>query len=418
VQSALSARASLDELVSAALGFKREDVDAMNEEFAECDPPTDGPWCPARPTISDDLRQESARSLVSIVVGLALGRFDVRQFSEDAPQPSPLAKFEVAPFTLLKSGKPDKYPLGLASSGMLLVDRADADLTDRQLGDALAHLWPNACPDAVTQLSNVLRVDRLTTYLSDTGPSGFYADHARRYSKGRRRAPLYFWFGTTSGAFGVLLVTSAATADTLFVLRNEILTPRLARAERAVEAARSGSGSTTPSERADLASADAFVAELRALICEVDRIIPLWAPNIDDGVVVNVAPFYRLVPHRESRSKAETTWKELCDGHLNWPHLAMRLWPERVVPQCADDRSLAIAHGLEDTFWVEGVDGKWKAREAPTRSIDELVRDRTSPAVKSALKSLLEAPVASGNSAGRKTGGRRKASAAAEGGDA
>jgi hypothetical protein len=26
----------------------------------------------------------------------------------------------------------------------------------------------------------------------------------------------------------------------------------------------------------------------------------------------------------------------------------MRLWPERVVPKCAKDRSLAIAHGLED----------------------------------------------------------------------
>jgi hypothetical protein len=32
--------------------------------------------------------------------------------------------------------------------------------------------------------------------------------------------------------------------------------------------------------------------------------------------------------------------------------------------------------------------------QAPTRSVDALVRERTSPAVKSALQSLLEAPVA------------------------
>jgi hypothetical protein len=37
----------------------------------------------------------------------------------------------------------------------------------------------------------------------------------------------------------------------------------------------------------------------------------------------------------------------------------------------------------------------------PTRSIDDLVRERTSPAVKSALKSLLDAPGAVG--AARKT---------------
>ena len=49
---------------------------------------------------------------------------------------------------------------------------------------------------------------------------------------------------------------------------------------------------------------------------------------------------------------------------------------------------------------------KWTERKTPTRSIDELVRERTSPAVKSALKSLLGVPSAVG--AARK---RRKASA-------
>jgi hypothetical protein len=43
VEASLSARASLDEIVGTALGFRREDVDAMKEEFAECGAPTDGP---------------------------------------------------------------------------------------------------------------------------------------------------------------------------------------------------------------------------------------------------------------------------------------------------------------------------------------------------------------------------------------
>jgi hypothetical protein len=58
----------------------------------------------------------------------------------------------------------------------------------------------------------------------------------------------------------------------------------------------------------------------------------------------------------------------LCAGEYDWSHIAMHLWPERVVPKCAKDRSLAIAHGLEDVFWVEGTDGKWTARKTPTRA--------------------------------------------------
>ena len=56
-------------------------------------------------------------------------------------------------------------------------------------------------------------------------------------------------------------------------------------------------------------------------------------------------------------------------------------------------------------FWFEDADGKWKPREVPTRPVEELVRERTSPAVKAALKSLLEAPAANGGSRpGPKTG--------------
>ena len=54
----------------------------------------------------------------------------------------------------------------------------------------------------------------------------------------------------------------------------------------------------------------------------------------------------------------------------------MYLWPERVVPKCVSDRSLAIAHGLEDVFWVEAGDGKWKPRETATRPISELIAER------------------------------------------
>ena len=104
----------------------------------------------------------------------------------------------------------------------------------------------------------------------------------------------------------------------------------------------------------------------------------------------------RLISHTPWRKNAKECWDTLCAGKYDWSHLAIRLWPERVVPKCASDRSLAIAHGLEDVFWVEGSDGRWKPRSTLARPIDDLVLERSSSAVKAALKSLLEAPSSSG----------------------
>ena len=55
---------------------------------------------------------------------------------------------------------------------------------------------------------------------------------------------------------------------------------------------------------------------------------------------------------------------------------------------------LAIAHGIESQLWQEDADGKWRPSATPIRPIDELIRSRSSPAVKAALRSLIEAPAA------------------------
>jgi hypothetical protein len=111
--------------------------------------------------------------------------------------------------------------------------------------------------------------------------------------------------------------------------------------------------------------------------------------------VLTMAPLWRLVPQcRSWQKELKSRWNELVAGQYDWAHIAMHLWPERVVPKCAVDRSLAIAHGLEDVFWIEGATGKWSPRPTPVRSIDQLVRERSAPAVKAALESLCDGPVA------------------------
>jgi hypothetical protein len=230
----------------------------------------------------------------------------------------------------------------------------------------------------------------------------FFPLHIKMYSKSRRKAPIYWQLATLSASYSVWLYIHAFTKDTLFRVQNDYVAPKLAHEERKLESMIRERSTATARERKQLAQQELFVDELRGFLDEIKRVAPLWNPDLDDGVIINFAPLWRLVPHHKPWQKElKATWDALCEGEYDWAHLAMHFWPERVVPKCAADRSLAIAHGLEDVFWVAGADGKWKTRKVPTRSVEELVHERTSSAVKAALKNLLEAPSAAGT--GRKT---------------
>jgi len=247
----------------------------------------------------------------------------------------------------------------------------------------------------------------------------FWDLHLAMYSRSRRTAPIYWQLSTASGRYSVWLYIHGFSRDTLFRVQNDYAAPKLRHEERRLDLLRSELGDrATAAHRDELSPQESFVEELRTFVEDLKRVAPLWNPNLDDGVIINFAPLWRLAPQNKSWQKElKSTWQALCDGKYDWAHLAMHLWPERVVPRCAEDRSLAVAHGLEDVFWVQGEDGKWTLRNTPTRTFEELVRERTSPAVKAALKSLLEAPVAIGNGGRGQRGGRRVA-VAAERGDA
>jgi hypothetical protein len=209
------------------------------------------------------------------------------------------------------------------------------------------------------------------------------------------------------------LYLHALNRDTLFKAQNDYVAPKLAHEERRLASLQRELGETPrASERKALVAQESFVEELRAVLDNVKRVAALWNPHLDDGTIVNFAPLWRLVPqHKPWQKELKATWDALCAGDYDWAHLAMHLWPERVVPKCATDRSLAIAHGVEDVFWVES-GGKWKARPTPARPVDELVRERNSSAVKASLNSLLDAPTAAGT--GRARGRRPAARAATE----
>ena len=125
---------------------------------------------------------------------------------------------------------------------------------------------------------------------------------------------------------------------------------------------------------------------------ELDLVAPLWNPNLNDGVIINHAILWRITPYTPWQKKCKECWDKLVKGDYDWAHLAFHLWPGRVIPKCTTDRSLAIAHGLEERLWQETNNGNWLPRQLSEADLQALIAEHSNPAVKSALERFLAAP--------------------------
>ena len=335
-----------------------------------------------------------ARILTSYAFGLGIGRFKP---SSPVRQTGKIAIPEMPPWPISEIRYSDGT-LGIfgTSPDISLVDDPghEFDATARVTEKLELVLAGNG--ECVREISTALT--SADSGIREWLQMSYFDWHLSRYKKGRRKAPIYWQLATPSASYSVWCYYHCLTCDTFFRVANDYVTPKVDHEERKLNALRQEVGPDPSSkERKAIDDQETFVAELRAFNTEVTRIAPLWNPNLNDGVIINFAPLWRLVPqHKPWQKECNQVWDKLVKGDYDWAHLAMHLWPERVAPKCQDDRSLAIAHGLEDEFWYEDDDGKWQKREISSDRIEELVSERASTAVKAALKDLLEAPAPTG----------------------
>jgi hypothetical protein len=339
-----------------------------------------------------------AAELVSWAVGVAFGRFDLRLATGNREIPADPEPFDVLPLcspgTLTRDDglpapePPRGYPLSWPGDGVLVDDEGHPDDIGARVREVFAVVFGNEA-DVWWQECAQLLGGSLRRWLAHR----FFDAHLKGYSRSRRKAPIYWQLATPTGGYSVWLYAHRANPDTLFRVLNDFVTPKLRHEERKLTSLTQDAGlSASASRRKDIESQRGLVEELGAFRDEVARVVPLWRPELDDGIVVTCAPLWRLVPqHRVWQREVRARWAKAANGEHDWAHLAMHLWPERVVPKCAHDRSLAIAHGLEDEFWAEDGDGKWAPRQIDGASVERLVQERSSAAVKAALATLLAA---------------------------
>src|SRR5207249_451955 len=102
-----------------------------------------------------------------------------------------------------------------------------------------------------------------------------------------------------------------------------------------------------------------------------------WKPNLNDGVLITACPLWKLFRLPKWRKDLESCWRELERGDYDWAHLALTLRPDEVREKCKKDRSLAIAHGLEDLCEVEAPKPKAKHTAKETATAKERAQKKT-----------------------------------------
>ncbi|MBN8451983.1 type II restriction endonuclease subunit M [Accumulibacter sp.] len=270
--------------------------------------------------------------LLSWAVGVAFGRFDWRLATGERAAPA-----EPDPFDPLPAKSPGMLPDGAAPfhahEGILVDDQGHPHDLARLVEEVLARVDVSV-PEGVRRW---LQRD-------------FFPFHLQRYSKSRRKAPIYWPLSTTSGGYTLWVYYPSLTSQTLYTAINDFVEPKLKQVGDDVRALRNKGSARTRDDEKQFEALQAFELELIELRDTLLKLAPTYKPNHDDGVQISAAPLWPLFRHKPWQKVLKDTWTKLEKGDYDWAHLAMNYWPERVREKCKTDKSLAIAHGLEELY--------------------------------------------------------------------
>lgn len=288
----------------------------------------------------------------SWAVGVAFGRFDWRLANGERAAPP-----EPDPFDPLPAKSPGMLPEGAkpfhAHAGILVDDQGHPHDLARLVEEVLARVAASAPDDTRRWLQR-----------------DFFAYHLQCYSKSRRKAPIYWPLSTTSGSYTLWVYYPSLTSQTLYTAINDFIEPKLRQVGADVTVLRNKGSARTRDDEKQFEALQAFELELIELRDTLLKLAPTYKPNHDDGVQISAAPLWPLFRHKPWQKVLKDTWAKLEKGDYDWAHLAMNYWPERVREKCKNDKSLAIAHGLE-ALYVEPEAKPKKARGRKKAGGDE-----------------------------------------------
>jgi hypothetical protein len=233
-----------------------------------------------------------------------------------------------------------KYPVTVQWDGVL-VDSADEhgrptspnDIAGRIQG-VFEVIFGEQAAAQEKAACEALGVKTLREYLRKPSAGGFWLDHVARYSKSRRKAPIYWLLQSTKKNYAIWLYYHRLDKDLLFKALVNYVEPKIrletSRLEslRTQKAAAGESGKEAKRLAKDVERQEDFLSELQNFEDKLRRAANLHLePDLNDGVVLNIAPLWELVPWKE----AKKYWTELMAGKHEWSSIGKQLREKGLV---------------------------------------------------------------------------------------
>jgi len=285
------------------------------------------------------------RSILSYILGTIFGRWDIRYAigEKEPPElPDPFAPLPACSPGMLQGEDglpldpheiPRDYPLAVDADGILVDDEGHSDDIIARIRDVLTIIWGDRADAIEKEACEILGMKSLRDYFRKPTAGGFWDDHVKRYSKSRRKAPIYWLLQSAKKNYAIWIYYPRMDGDTLYkALR--YAKDKLAMEERRLEDMKGelsqlGTGGVAVKRlEKEIDGQEAFISELHDFVEKLERAANLdLIPEHDDGVVLTIAPLHELVPWKEPKKY----WDELIDGKYEWSSIGKQMREKGLV---------------------------------------------------------------------------------------
>ena len=286
-------------------------------------------------------KKTMAQEMVMELVGMAFGRWDTAFAKGEKAIPAFGDVFDALPFMPVVSQGEEPCPAQLAvpSDGIMTNEEESPLCLASHVREMMIWLWGDRADDMEYELCQLIGCKSLQAYLSS--PTGFFDYHFKRYTKSRRKAPIYWLLASEDGTVDYWVYYPKLSKNTLPQLiiqlreKGEQLRTRL-------------NAALAAHDKTQETQVRAEQEQVEGMMEKLNRIIEAgYVPNHDDGVPVTAAPLQHLVASRLWRAECEKNMELLAKGDYDWSHLAMSMYPARVAQKAKKDWCMALTHGLE-----------------------------------------------------------------------
>jgi hypothetical protein len=226
---------------------------------------------------------------------------------------------------------PHDYPLHVVWDGILVDESEHLGDVVRRVREVFEAIWKDEADTIEQETCEILGVKELREHFRKPSKGGFWDDHVSRYSKSRRKAPIYWLLQSAKKNYALWLYYHRLDKDILFKALVNYVEPKIRLEENRLESLRGQKGSGGKESKKldkDIEKQETFLSELRDFEDKLRRAANLHLePDLDDGVVLNIAPLWELVPWRD----AKDYWEELLEGKYEWSSIGKQLREKGLV---------------------------------------------------------------------------------------